>query len=104
MVNKQRPPAKTPEGRQNQLISLAVDEAERQIREGTASSQIIVHFLKLGTQQAKLETEKLQRENELLRVKAESIEATGQLKDIYEQAINAMKQYTGEENNYGEEY
>ena len=42
-------PALTPEARENQMISLAVDLAEKQLMEGTASSQVITHYLKLGS-------------------------------------------------------
>ena len=59
-------PALTPEARENQMISLAVDLAEKQLIEGTASSQVITHYLKLGTMNHKLELEKLKKENELL--------------------------------------
>lgn len=96
MEIRKRPPASTPEGRQNELISLAVDLAEKQIREGTASSQVLVHFLKLGTQQAKLETEKLERENALLKAKTNSLENSKQLEELYTNAINAMKSYSVE--------
>ena len=60
-------PALTPESRENQLVSLAINLAEKQLREGTASSQVITHYLKLGSTQAKLEQEKLKQENELLK-------------------------------------
>ena len=66
---KKMRPALTPEARENQLISLAVDLAEEQLRDKTASSQVITHFLKLGTTKAELEKEKLAKENELLRAK-----------------------------------
>lgn len=37
-------PPLTPEGKENQMISLAMDCAESQLRDGTASSAVIVHF------------------------------------------------------------
>ena len=88
-------PALTPEARENQLISMAVNLAEQQLREGTASSQVITHFLKLGTEKAKLEQEKLRRENELLRAKTESIESSKRVEELYSEAINAIKLYSG---------
>lgn len=88
-------PAATPEERQNQMISLAYDCAEQQLREGKASSQVITHFLKLGTIQAELELEKLKRENELLAAKTTAIESGEDLKRIYEDAIAAMQRYRG---------
>ena len=66
-------PALTPEARENQLVSLAINLAEQQLRDGTASSQVITHYLKLGSQKERLEREKLQRENELLKAKTDSI-------------------------------
>ena len=88
-------PALTPESRENQLISLAVDLAERQLQEGTASSQVITHYLKLGTQKAQLELEKLKLENELIKAKTESIRSAEEMKELYVEAINAMKRYSG---------
>lgn len=94
-TKKRKPPAKTPEGREQQLISLATDVAEEQMRNGTASSQVIVHFLKLATTKTELEKEKLKRENELLRVKAENIESQKNIEALYKEAIDAMKTYGG---------
>ena len=92
---KKRRPALTPEARENQMIALAVDLAEQQLIDGTASSQVITHFLKLGTEKAKLEQEKLRRENELLKAKTESIESGRRVEELYSEAINAIKQYSG---------
>lgn len=89
-------PALSPEARENQMISLAVDLAEQQLRDGTASSQVITHFLKLGTSRAELEKEKIKRENELLRVKAESFESQKRMEELYANAINAMRNYAGQ--------
>lgn len=96
LERKRRQPAITPEGRQNQLVALATDLAEEKLRDGTASSQVIVHFLKLATQQAKLETEKLALENKLVKAKTEAIESEKDKGELYEKAINAMKLYNGE--------
>ena len=89
-------PATTPEGREDQIISMAVDLAEKQIAEGTASSQVITHFLKLGSSKNKLEMEKLRKENELLRAKTESIESAKEVEKLYADALAAMKTYKGE--------
>lgn len=91
-------PALTPEARENQLISLAVDLAEQQLRDGTASSQVISHYLKLGSTKASLEKEKLERENELLRAKTESIESAKRVEELYMNALNAMRDYSGRSN------
>ena len=88
-------PAITAEARENQMISLAVDLAEKQSQEGTASSQVITHFLKLGTTKAELEKEKLVRENELLRAKKESYESSKNIEALYSEAIAALKDYGG---------
>ena len=88
-------PALTPEARENQMISLAVDLAEKQLQEGTASSQVITHYLKLGSTRERLEREKLAEENKLLRAKTKSIEEAADTKDLYEKAIKAMQRYSG---------
>ena len=93
-VKKMRP-ALTPEARENQLISLAVDLAERQMREGTASSQVITHYLKLGSTREKLERERLEEENKLLRAKTKALEDQKELKELYADALKAMRNYSG---------
>lgn len=90
-----RRPATTPEGRENQLISLAADLAERQLVEGTASSQVITHFLKLASTREQLEQERLHRENLLLSAKVDQIASAKRIEDLYETALNAMRQYAG---------
>ena len=89
-------PALSPESRENQLISLANDLAEKQLREGTASSQVISHYLKLGSTKAVLEMEKLKRENELLKAKAEKIQSEQKSEELFAEAIKAMRQYSGQ--------
>ena len=93
--NKIRP-ALTPEARENQMISLAVDLAEKQLQEGTASSQVITHFLKLGSTKQQLEKQKLEEENKLLRAKTENIQSMGRIEELYEESINAMRNYSGQ--------
>jgi hypothetical protein len=88
-------PALTDEGRENQLITLAVDLAERQLMAGTASAQVITHYLKLGSTRERLEQERLQRENLLLSAKAEQISSGRRMEELYEEAISAMRQYDG---------
>lgn len=94
---KPRRPALTPEARENQIIDDAMALAESQIRSGTASSQVITFFLKLGHEREKnkLELEKLREENKLLRAKTESIEANKANGELYEKAIKAMMRYQG---------
>lgn len=88
-------PALTPEARENQMISLAVDLAEKQLQEGTASSQVITHYLKLGSMRERLEREKLEEENKLLRARTKAIEEGADMKELYENAIKAMQRYSG---------
>lgn len=89
-------PALTPEAEETQMISLAFGLAKQQLLDGTASSQVITHFLKLGTEKAKLEKEKIIRENKLLDVKASAIENTQRTDELFEKAIEAMKRYNGQ--------
>lgn len=93
--SKKMRPALTPEARENQLVSLAVDLAEEQLRNGTASSQVISHFLKLGSTTQKLEKEKLEKENELLKAKTEAIQSSKRVEELYEEALKAMGIYSG---------
>lgn len=88
-------PATTPEARENQMIALAVDNAEQALRNGTASPSIIIHYLKLGSTKEKLEKEKLIEENKLLRAKTEAISSEAETKEMYLKAINAFKKYSG---------
>lgn len=90
-----RRPALTPEGRENQMVALAIDLAEQQLRDGTASSQVITHYLKLGSMREKLERERLIEENKLLRAKAEAIESQKEDKINYEKILKALKNYNG---------
>lgn len=88
-------PALSPEARENQLVSLAVDLAEKQLLEGTASSQVIVHYLKQGTLKEKLERERLEEENKLLRAKTEAINSTKRSEELMKEAIAAFRSYSG---------
>ena len=91
-----RAPARTPEQRESQMISLAVSLAERQLTEGTASAQVISHYLKLGTTREKLEQEKLRRENAVLEAKAEAYESAKRVESLYGDALDAMRRYAGQ--------
>lgn len=88
-------PALTPEARENQLISLAVDLAEKQLQEGTASSQVITHYLKLGSTKESIEKEILEKQKELIAAKTESLQSSKRIEELYANAINAMKRYSG---------
>ena len=88
-------PALTPEARENQLISLAVDLAERQLQEGTASSQVITHYLKLGSTKERIEKEILEKQKDLITAKTEALHSAKRMESLYTEAIAAMKKYSG---------
>lgn len=95
IINREFTPAKSMEERENQLISLAVDRAEQQLRDGTASSQVICHYLKLGSTRDRLEKEIMEKNKELLAAKTEMINSTKRVEELYEQAVDAMRLYSG---------
>ncbi|MEY8515342.1 hypothetical protein AALC25_00170 [Lachnospiraceae bacterium 29-84] len=90
-------PALTPEARENQMIALAVDLAEKQLMEGTASSQVITHFLKLGSTKEKIEKEILEKQKDLITAKTESLHSTKRIEEAYTNALKAMKRYSGQD-------
>ena len=87
-------PALTPEARENQMIALAVDLAEKQLLEGTASSQVITHYLKRGTTKEKLEREILEKQKELIEAKTENLQSAKRIEELYKNALDAMKNYS----------
>lgn len=93
---KKMRPALTPEARENQMISLAVDLVEQRLLDGTASSQETTHFLKLGSSKARAELEKLQQENALLRAKTEQIQSQQRSEEMFAEAIKAFQSYSGQ--------
>ena len=93
---KKMRPALTPEARENQMVSLAVDLAEQQLMDGTASSQVITHYLKLGSTKERHEKEKLEEENKLLRAKTENLQSMKRQEEQYAEALNAMRRYSGQ--------
>ena len=88
-------PALTPEARENQLIYLATNLAEQQLRDGTASSQVITHYLKLGSTKEKIEKEILEKQKELISAKTESLQSAKRIEELYAKAITAMRMYSG---------
>ena len=91
-----RPRATSAEARERQLIADANDLAERQIRQGNASAAVITHFLKLGSTREKLERERLERENELLRAKVDQLASAKNVEQLYSEALQAMRAYSGQ--------
>ena len=102
-TSKKIRPATTPEARENQLISLAVDLAEKQLLEGTASSQVITHYLKLGSTKERIEREILEKQKALIEAKTENLQSAKRIEELYTNAINAMKNYSGQNNSSDEE-
>lgn len=92
-----RSPATTPESRENQMVSLAIDLAEKQLADGSASATVITHYLKIGTIREQLEKEKLIQENALLRAKSESIGSQAKTEQMYKEALDAMRTYSGQD-------
>lgn len=87
-------PAMNPEARENQLIAIAVDLAEQQMIKGTASAQVITHYLKLGTTKEKIEKEILEKQKELITAKTEAIQSAARVEELYKNALDAMKAYS----------
>ena len=100
---KKKSPATTPEARENQLIALAVDLAEKQLIEGTASSQVITHYLKLGSTKERIEREILEKQKALIEAKTENLQSAKRIEELYTNAINAMKNYSGQNNSSEED-
>ena len=95
-TNRKIRPALTPEARENQMIALAVDLVEQRLLDGTASSQETTHFLKLGSMKNRLEMEKLQEENRLLKARTEALQSAKRVEELYSEAIKAMRRYSGQ--------
>lgn len=93
---RRRHPGTTPEARENQLISLAVDLAEKQLSDGSASSQVMTHFLKQASTTQRLENEILQLQKELIQAKTENLKSAKKNEELYLKALNAMRTYGGQ--------
>ena len=95
--------ALTPEAREEQLIGLAVDIAEQRLRNGTATAQEIVHFLKLGSTRSKREDELMDEQIKMVKAKTQAIESSQRVEELYNQALDAMRRYSGNLNQSTEE-
>lgn len=93
-------PALTPESRENQMIALAVDQAEKQLREGTASPSVLVHYLKLGTTKMQLEKDILVEQRKLIQAKTSALESTATMEEALKEAMNALRKYQGTATDY----
>ena len=94
-TRKRRPPL-SPEARENQMISLAIDLAEKQLMEGTASSQVITHYLKLGSTKERIEKEILEKQKDLITAKTEALQSQKRVEELYADALKAMRNYNGQ--------
>ena len=92
---RQRSPARTPEAREDELAAAAYDLAEEQIKSGTASSQVITHFLKAGSRRERMEQMRIEHEIELMQVKREQLEGQKRVEELYVSALEAMRSYSG---------
>lgn len=91
-------PALSPEAEENQMISLAVDLAKQQLQDGTASSQLITEFVKRGSTKARIEQEILEKQKELIEAKTQSLQSAQRIEELYENALDAMRNYSGQNN------
>lgn len=89
-------PALTPEAREDQLVGLAVNLAEKQLMEGTASSQVITHYLKIGSTKERIEKEILAEQKKLITAKTEALQSEKRVEELYETALKAMRKYSGQ--------
>ena len=90
-------PALTPESREDQLVALAIDLAEKQLLEGTASAQVISHFLKIGSTKERIEKEILEEQKDLIKAKTEALKSEKRVEELYKEALDAMRHYAGQE-------
>lgn len=95
-TGKRSRPALSPEARENQMIALAMDLAEQQLRDGTASSQLITEFVKRGSTKARLEKEILAEQKDLMAAKTEALKSQKRVEELYAEALKAMRNYSGQ--------
>lgn len=96
------PPALTPEAQENRMISLATRLAEQKMLDGTASSQLIVHYLKLGSSKERLEQEIMEKQKELISAKTDALHTAKRIEELYDSAIKAMRVYSGQDDSEDE--
>ena len=90
-------PGITPEAREDQLVALATNLAEQQLIDGTASSQVISHFLKIGSTKERIEKEILNEQKDLIKAKTEALKSEKRVEELYSNALNAMRRYAGQD-------
>jgi len=89
-------PGLTPESREDQMVALAINLAEQQLLDGTASSQVISHFLKIGSTKERIEKEILKEQKDLIKAKTEALKSEKRVEELYSEALNAMRRYSGQ--------
>lgn len=94
---ERRHKAQDPMERENQLIELAVDLAEQQLLDGTATPSVITHYLKLASSREQFEQERIRMQNELNQAKIEAINSQRRVEELYEEALAAMRTYSGKD-------
>lgn len=92
---RRNPPARTPEEQEQRMINLSMMQAEKMLEEGRAPAQVVVHFLRLGTEKAKLENEKLKAETEMTMSKSEMLKSQKRMEELYVEVTQAFKNYGG---------
>lgn len=97
-------PTLTQEAREARLVSLAMDLAERQLLDGTVSSQVLTELLRRGSDKARAEVAHLEAQNQLVYAKIDAIQAANELKEVYENAIAAMMRYSGHQDEVPDSY
>lgn len=88
-------PALSQEAKDAEMAALATELAEKQLRDGTASAQVITHFLKAGAKREKLEMEILEKQKELIDAKIQAYKSAEDMKVLYSKALDAMRLYSG---------
>src|SRR5512138_2639083 len=96
IIKRRQAPGETIQSREDQIIRLAYDLVEQRILKGTATSQEVTEFIRLGSTKAQLERDKLKHENELLRAKTESLESQKRIEQLYGEAMAAFRKYSGQ--------
>ena len=87
--------ASTADGQESQMVSLTMNLAREQLINGTASSQTIGHFLKLGSSREQLEQERMANEVALLEAKVEALQGAKRMEELLGDAIAAFGIYNG---------
>lgn len=93
---RRSPPARTSEGQENRMIAMANDLAEKKLRDGTASSQLITELIKRGSPKERIEREILERQRDLIIAKTEAIQSQKNIEKLYGEALDALRNYSGQ--------